>query len=122
MDRQSAKSIFDAVEAVQELLNACPHGVAKQIETHLSNVVAIANDVFPGGYAGECIYCDESMGDDERISVGDEYCCPKCWGERVEEMRSCTHDLKPDRDDFGDPHLCCNKCGYAEPVEAAQGA
>ena len=117
MDREAAVCAMESVGAIEKLLDDCPHGVAKKIKDKLAVIEGIAHDAFPGGYDGECIYCDEPMGADESVCVGDEKSCNKCWEKRVEEMRACAHAFDDATDEHGEPGRHCQKCGYFECAE-----
>lgn len=117
MDRDTAIEVMNALGEIEKLLDDCPHGVAKKIKDKLSLIEGVAEDAFPGGYDTSCIYCDEPMGHEESVSIGDEKCCPSCWAKRVEEMRTCEHKFEDGTDDFGDPERVCGKCGAIEICE-----
>lgn len=119
MDRESAVHALESVGAIEKLLDDCPHGVVKKIKEQLALFEEIAHGAFPGGYAGRCIYCEDPMGADEAVSVGDETCCSMCWAKIVAEMRNCAHTLEDATDEHGDPGRHCQKCGYFEGLETA---
>jgi hypothetical protein len=119
MTRDQAVEAMEVVARVDKLLDTVPYGVAVKIKSELQTIANIADEAFPGGYAGDCFYCEESMGEDEAVRLGDERCCQKCYGERMEEIRSCTHVFEefPSHDDDGEFGKSCALCGYFKPVE-----
>lgn len=120
MDRAAAVELLSAVGAVENLLDDCPHGTAKKIKEKLAAIEGIADGVFPGGYAGECIDCDKPVGNEEVFRIGDdEACCPSCWEKRVDRMHSCQHEFQDDTDEHGDAIKVCHKCGCGTLAEAA---
>jgi len=112
MDRSTAAEVMTALGEIEKLLDDVPHGIAKKIKTQLIAVKGAAEDAFPGGYAGECVYCDAPIGHEEAVSLGNEKCCPKCWEGPEAEMAGCEHTYWPDTDEFGDPIQQCFKCGH----------
>lgn len=120
MDRDVATDLFKAASAIEDLLGDIPHGTAVTIIKHLSTVRAYADGAFPGGYASECIYCSAHIGNDERVSVGDEACCTSCWQKHLDDMHKCEHALEADHDEFGEPIQHCPKCGYTEAVKVSE--
>lgn len=112
MERDTASELLRVVSDVAGMLDAVPHGVAKKISALLQDVSTIADDVFPGGYAGKCSYCDAHIGHDESVAIGGEYYCQPCWSKRLDEIKSCDHDMQDGADEFGDKTRFCRQCGY----------
>ena len=113
IDRDSAVDIMASVEAIDRLLDDCPHGIAKKIKAAMAVFEQIADDAFPGGYACGCICCDKPIGYAEAVSLGDESCCPTCWEERKADMAACDHEYGLEGDVHGDPIRSCMKCGHS---------
>ena len=66
---------------INKLLDSCPHGAAMKIKDKLAVFADVADSAFPGGYAGECIYCEEPIGFDECVYSGDERALSPTEGE-----------------------------------------
>lgn len=120
MDKARAVDALKAAEKIRDLLDPVPHGLAREILYKLTTIEAVLEEEFPGGYAGGCVYCDEPMGHDEAVRVGEEEACQSCWKERLGEMQSCEHELRDDTDEHGDPGKSCGKCGFFQHVEMAE--
>lgn len=130
IDRDSAVEMMKALSNIESLLEGVTHGIAKKIKSQMAVFEQVADDAFPGGYAGECCYCESPIGYDEQVNLGDESCCPACWEKRKADMAACKHEYGPEEDVHGDPINYCMKCGHAigmdfdQPrgLSAAEGA
>lgn len=116
MKRETAVAFLESLTAIENELDTCPHGVARRIEQHLRGMRDAIDEVFDGGYAGKCAYCERPIGHDENVRNGDEPLCKSCWKRQLEEMRTCRHDLKRDADEYGNAIWLCGKCGYVSPA------
>lgn len=114
MDRDTAVELMASVAAIENLLDECPHGIAKKIKSQMAVFEQAADDAFPGGYACDCIDCERPIGHDEAVSLGDERCCPGCWEKRKADVAACKHEYQPDTDEHGDDIQCCHKCGHGK--------
>lgn len=118
MDRDLGVHMMEAIGAIEKLLDDCPHGVAKKIKDNLAIFEETADSAFPGGYAGNCIYCEEPVGHDESGHVGDEMACNTCIEKQREAMRKCVHEFEDAGDTSEEPGRFCSKCGAFQPTEA----
>lgn len=117
MDRDLGVHMMEAVGVIEKLLDDCPHGVAKKIKDNLAIFEEAADSAFPGGYAGNCIYCEDPVGYDESGPAGDELACNACLEKQRETMRKCDHTFEDAGDAFDEPGRLCSKCGAFQPAE-----
>jgi hypothetical protein len=76
--QEDAHTIIVLCNTVERHLREIPHGTAVTIIAKLEDIRGIAGEAFPGGFAGECEWCDEPKGVEELHQSDDAAVCNAC--------------------------------------------
>lgn len=88
MTRDQIKSLYELGSKVTEALSALPYRDAAPAMRALDEMLEVVSDDLPGGYYGNCIFCEEVKGEDEMVDYGDERICTACFAKREDPVEA----------------------------------
>lgn len=78
LTRDEIGAFFEEAAKVEKALGGLLHREAGPALQALDDMRGIVGELLPGGHYGKCINCEETKGNDEMVSCGDEDVCTEC--------------------------------------------